>query len=77
MRRFEVGHCYEDGDRFDPIEVLRRTEKFILVTNGSTTWRMRIRVDADGNEYVEDSSVPKSYRNIGAGVYSTKWEIKN
>lgn len=76
MRRFEVGHCYDSGDcGFDPIEVLGRTAKTITVTNGITTWRMRIRIDADGNEYVQDSTVPKSYRSIGVGTYNAKWEV--
>ena len=65
MKKFEVGHyylCHDSG--FDPIKVMRRTEKTIFVTNGGAKWRMRIRVDADGNEYVIDSSNPKRYRDI-------------
>ena len=79
MKKFEVGHYYECGDRgFDPIKVLRRTEKSIVVTsNGVHSWRMRIKIDEDGNEYVVDSKTPKSYRDIGVGMYSTKWEIED
>ena len=76
MKNFEVGHFYECGDSgFDPIKVLRRTAKTITVTtNGVHIWRMRVRIDSDGNEYVQDCKVPKSYMDIGVGMYSTKWE---
>lgn len=58
MDKFEVGKSYrwlEIG--FDPFTVLRRTEKTITVTNGPSTWRMLVRIDDDGVEYVRDSSM--------------------
>ena len=56
--KFEVGKSYEWADcGFDPFTVLSRTEKTILVTNGSNTWRMRIRHEDDGEEWVRDSSM--------------------
>ena len=68
--RFEVGKSYGASDPcFDPITVLKRTDKMILVTNGQSKWRMRLRTDADGNEYVTDSSWPNPHRL----AYSTKW----
>ena len=57
MARFEVGKTYENNDgRFDPVTVISRTPKTVTVTNGPHTWRMKVRTDANGNEYVMDSS---------------------
>ena len=66
MFKFEVGKSYEPNDPgFDPVTVVKRTEKMIQIKNDrGTTWRMRIRVDEDGNEYVADSSVPKGWRHM-------------
>ena len=61
---FEVGMSYRANDsRYDPIKVLRRTNKCIFVTNGSNTWRMLVRVDDEGNEYATDSSIPNKWRD--------------
>lgn len=52
---------------FEPIKVVHRTEKTIVVMNAYTEhfrWRMRIRTDEDGNEYVIDSSVPYKWRDV-------------
>ena len=58
MDQFEVGKTYGWADcGFDPFTVLSRTEKTIKVTNGVNTWRMRIRHDEDGDEWVRDSSM--------------------
>lgn len=55
--KFIVGYeYYPDGDGFDPIRVLKRTEKTMWVTNGNDSWRMRIRTDDAGREYASDSS---------------------
>lgn len=71
--KFEVGHLYYPYDSgFDPIVILRRTEKTVWVTNGGVKWRMRIWTDEDGNEYVTDSSVPVKWRD--AFTYSAKWK---
>lgn len=72
FKAFEVGRVYEPNDRsYDPITVLSRTEKTITVTNGRSTWRMLVRHDEDGNEFVVDSSVPKNWRS--AFTYKAKW----
>ena len=64
MKRFEVGETYRPcAFEFDPITVLKRTAKTIWADNGQTTWRMRIRQDADGNEYAVDSAVPPKWRD--------------
>lgn len=74
MKQFEVGKRYEwnQGD-WGSITVLRRTQKSITATNGGSTWRMLIRRDTDGNEYVVDSSVPQKWRD--AFTCSAKWEL--
>lgn len=60
-KQFEVGKSYEWADIcYDPFTVLRRTEKTITVTNGVNTWRMLIRHDEDGDEFVRDSSMGRS-----------------
>ena len=64
-KRFEVGKEYEPYDPgFPAIKVLRRTEKSVWVTNNQSTWMMRIKLDADGNEYAVDNSVPKMWRDV-------------
>lgn len=61
MDQFEVGKSYEWADPcFDPITVLSRTAKTITVTNGQNTWRMLVRREDDGSEYVRDSSMGRS-----------------
>ena len=74
MRKFEIGKYYDWGERnrFDPILVLSRTAKTIVVRNRTATWRMLIRKDENGNEYVVDSSFPKSYKN--SGMIRAEWE---
>ena len=74
MKQFEVGKRYEWYQReYGDIKVLDRTQKSIKVTNGGSTWRMLIRRDTDGNEYVVDSSVPQKWRD--AFTCSAKWEL--
>lgn len=71
---FEVGKEYYCADTgFDPIKILKRTQKMVFVENGSSKWRMRIRQDKDGNEYVVDSSTPVSWRDIF--IYSAAKEV--
>lgn len=73
--KFEVGKSYEPyGSEYDPIKIIRRTVKTVWVDNGSTQWRMRVKTDEDGNEYVADSSVPLNWRD--AFTYNAKWEVK-
>lgn len=57
MKRFLVGHSYGWQDsRFDPFRVVSRTEKSITADNGVCSWRMMIRHDQDGVEWVRDSA---------------------
>lgn len=75
MSKFEVGKSYEPyGSEYDPIKIIRRTVKTVWVDNGNTQWRMRVKTDEDGNEYVADSSVPLNWRDTF--TYNAKWEVK-
>jgi len=72
MFTFEVGKQYEPNDRgFDPIRIERRTDKTVWVDKDGCKWRMRIKRDKDGNEYVCDSSVPPKWRD--AFIYQAKY----
>ena len=68
MKRFEVGHEYESLDcSINAIKVIKRTDKFIFVSNGINEWRMKIR-EAEGKngfryEYVVDSSAGYKWRD--------------
>lgn len=74
--RFEVGKRYGAADDgLDPIEVLKRTAKCIVVRNGcGNEWRMVIRED-DNGEYVQDSTI-RSVKWKYAFVYRAKWEVQ-
>ena len=62
-RKFEVGKEYRPYDAgFDPILITRRTEKTIWCDNGQSKWMMRVKKDADGNEYAVDSAYPVRWR---------------
>lgn len=65
MAKFEIGKYYDWGEHgcFDPIQVLGRSKKMIRVRNRSHQWRMLLRIDENGNEYVIDSSAPKGYKD--------------
>lgn len=64
MKKFEVGKEYEPYQReFDPIKVIKRTDKTIWVTKDEVTWMMRIKHDANGNEWAADSKVPYKWRD--------------
>lgn len=76
MKRFEVGKKYDPYQwEFEPIKVIKRTEKTIWVQKDEITWMMRIKHDAKGNEYAVDSAVPHRYRD--AFTYSALWENKD
>lgn len=72
--QFETGRTYGAMDcGIDPITVIRRTRRCIIVDNGVNQWRMMVRMDDDGTEYAVDSSVPVRWRV--AYTYSTRWEV--
>ena len=74
-KAFEVGKRYFPADSsFEPILIVRRTAKTVLVDNGTTQWKMRIRKSDKDCEYVTDSSVPMKWR--GAFTYSADWEVR-
>lgn len=77
---FEIGKEYRASDNgLDPIIILKRTDKTIWVANTfdrDTKWRMRIKKDSEGNEYVTDSMAleprtPKSEYN--RFTYKAEW----
>ena len=73
-KRFEVGKEYDAADvGFGPIKIIRRTEKTIWVTNGCSTWIMRIRHTICGDEYAIDSAIPGRWRE--AMTYRAEWII--
>lgn len=70
---FVVGGIYGCTDSgFEPIEVTRRTDKTIWVRNSGNKWKMAVRHDDDGSEYVRDSTYPPSWRDTF--VYKPCWE---
>lgn len=63
-RKFVVNREYSPyQSEYEPIIIMRRTEKTIWVSNRSCAWLMRIKRDKDGNEFAVDSSVPKKWRD--------------
>lgn len=65
MKAFKVGKQYRPYQtEYKAIKVIRRTEKTIWAedTDG-VTFNMRVRIDANGNEYAVDGSVPKAWRD--------------
>ena len=74
MNVFEVGSSYECADTgYDPIKILRRTEKTIWVTNGGNPWAMRVRHDGSG-EYAIDSTAGKKWAD--AFTYRACWKVE-
>ena len=74
MSVFVVGKTYEAANRdFCNVTVVSRTPKMAKVSNGSCTWRTRIRVDDKGNEYIVDNTVPKRYRD--ELTWKACWEV--
>ena len=65
--KFEVGKSYypQDGG-YDPVEVIKRTDKSIRVKRwyDGSEWWMRIRTDSAGNEMCTDSTAPKKWRFV-------------
>lgn len=75
MKKFEVGCKYEPyAIEFEPIEIIRRTEKTIWVKNECSEWKMRIKKDENGDEYAIDSSVQNKYRD--SFTYKAEWIVK-
>ena len=64
MAKFEVGKSYRRNDcGFDPVLCTKRTEKTVwMKAHAGDEWAMRIRHDANGDEWAIDHQVPTSYR---------------
>lgn len=67
---FIVGKSYWASDRgMGSVKVVKKTPCFIYVENiDGLQWRMRIRHDRNGNEFVIDSVLPQKWRD--AFIYS-------
>lgn len=82
MKTLEVGKLYEAMDcGYHPIRIVSRTRKMATVhtedydgIRTSIEWRCRIHTDADGDEYIVDTSVPKQWRDIF--TYSAKYPVE-
>ena len=72
MKRFEIGKEYLATESDNIIKVERRTARCIFVDKDGCKWRMRIKQDEEGNEFVVDSSLPHRYQ--WAATYSAKYE---
>ena len=73
--KFIEGRSYESCDAgVEPITIIKRTSKTILAKNSTSTWRMKIRQDKKGNEYVVDSCVPSKWKEMY--TYKAEWEVK-
>lgn len=72
MYRFEAGKSYFPMDSgAGHLMIIYRTAKMVLVQNESMCmWHMKIHLDDWGDEYIQDSSVPKRWRN--AYTYKAK-----
>lgn len=65
MAKFEEGFTYRWADPcFDPFTVVSRTAKTITVNNGSHLWRMLVRTNNNGNEFVRDSAAGKNQYDV-------------
>lgn len=73
---FQVNKTYGAMDSgLDPIRIMKRTPKCVVATtNGMNRFRMVVKTDSIGNEYVTDSSVPMKWRE--AYTYSAILEQK-
>lgn len=73
-KKFEVGKSYECANfHYKPIKILSRTKKNVIVDNGDESWGARVRIDNEGDEYIQKSSTLLRYRGIE--TYSAGWEI--
>lgn len=63
-RVFMVGKKYEPYQAdLGTMRVVRRTDKTIWCEKDFVQWRMKIRTDANGNEYAVETSVPTTWRD--------------
>lgn len=76
MNQFVVGKAYDWAERgFDPFTVLSRTAKTITVCNGTNVWKMLVRTDENGSEWVRDSSEPRYAQDMF--VSKAEWVIND
>lgn len=75
-KEFEVGRSYYPFDRsYSTIKIIKRTPKCVFVENeDGSRWRMIVKRDRDGIEFVTDSCVPMKWRL--SFTYSADDEVK-
>ena len=72
-KKFKVGKFYECANFYmNPIKVLYRTKKNIVVDDGECQWSAKTKIDNDGDEFIQ-----KDTKLVTKGIYtySASWEI--
>lgn len=73
-KKFKVGKSYECANMFmSSIKVLKRCKKNIIVFDGKEEYKANIKIDNEGDEYIQNNSVSSRVRGIY--TYSASWEI--
>lgn len=74
--KFVVGQQYYPADSgYEPVTVVRRTEKYITVRNSYNEWRMLVRTDEHDVEYARDSSYSGPWQESFT-YRADNWDIK-
>ena len=72
MTKFEAGKSYKwYQEEYGGFKVLRRTPRTITASNDEATWRMYTIIDDNGDEWVIDNRVPRTWRE--AFTCSANW----
>lgn len=73
-KKFKVGKSYECANmHMGSIKILKRHKKNVTVFDGKEEYNITIKIDDDGDEYIQNNSV--SSRMKGVYTYSASWEI--
>lgn len=73
-KKFKVGKKYECANRsMGNVIVLNRVGKKIHVTDGKEEYTAVIKIDKDGDEFIQKTNVPLTLKGIY--TYSADWEV--
>ena len=73
-KKFKVGKSYECANMYmGSIKVLKRYKKNIIVFDGKEEYKASVKIDNEGDEYIQNNSVTP--RMKGIYTYSASWEI--